>query len=93
MKTIAIITSTVLFSTFFVFAQAGNGNLKSHNNKQVAQPTEDKDKKIMVSEKAEGGVNGNPNLEIIYQNLTAEERAAIIQELLNKNGNRVQVVH
>jgi hypothetical protein len=68
-------------------------NSKSHGDKHDGKGCEQKEKKIIIIEKEEGSVNGQPSLEITYQNLSAEERAVIIQELLNQKGKEVQIVH
>jgi hypothetical protein len=68
-------------------------NTKTHGDKTDEKGCDQKQKKIIIIEKEEGSNQGQPSLEITYQNLSAEERAAIIQELLNQKGKEVQIVH
>jgi hypothetical protein len=50
-----------------------------------------KDKKIVISEQVENNADGNTSLAITYQNYSAEERAELIQNILNQKSKDVKV--
>ena len=62
--------------------------IDKHNGKN----NDKKEKKIIIIEKEEGSLGGNTDLEITYTNLNSDERAQVIQRLLNEKGKAVQII-
>jgi hypothetical protein len=63
---------------------------EKHGNKSCEK--DKKTKKVIIIEKDESSIDGKTDLQITYTNLSAEERAQKIQEMLNKHGEDVQIM-
>jgi len=70
----------------------GNTSIKVCEKKTIKTcEKESTGKKITITEKEEGGIGGKTNLEIVTNDLTAEERASIIQALMNIKGSKIEM--
>lgn len=65
--------------------------IKEKTIKKNADKPVEKKKKIVITEKQEAGTN-KTELNISTSDLTAEERIAVIQSLINISGNNVEIV-
>ena len=50
-----------------------------------------KSKKIIIIEREEGSAGGKTDLDIAFENFSPEERAALIQEMLDKKDRKVEI--
>jgi len=70
-----------------------NGKMEKTIDKKVIMKGDKKTKKVIIMEKEEGSLNPNPDLDITFTNLSATERAELVQQMLQRKDSKVEIQH